>query len=173
MSSDSEKTPNNRRESFTSQTSTASIFSGGQRKRSIEINVKRKLSLKVLNAKDKKLLEKKMAVVLFKNYNQNSHWNCDFFHVFFSKFIPKIGIQVTLGTIHLRCRHVLGGEGSKICQICRWIVLKNCRRQGGRGQKLVKICRRLKWMVPRTLSLKFQMTRIKIKVSRSCVITLN
>ena len=59
MSSDSEKTPNNRRESFTSQISTASIFSGGQRKRSIEINVKRKLSLKVLNAKDKTLLEKK------------------------------------------------------------------------------------------------------------------
>ena len=32
------------------------------------------------------------------------------------------------GTIHLRCRHALGGEGSKICQICRRIVLKNCRR---------------------------------------------
>ena len=32
------------------------------------------------------------------------------------------------GTIHLRRRHVLGGEGSKICQLCRWIVLKNCRR---------------------------------------------
>ena len=32
------------------------------------------------------------------------------------------------GTIHLRRRHVLGGEGSKICQICRRIVLKNCRR---------------------------------------------
>ena len=41
------------------------------------------------------------------------------------------------------------GEGSKICQICRRIVLKNCRRQGGRGQKSVKICRRLKWMVPK------------------------
>jgi hypothetical protein len=33
-----------------------------------------------------------------------------------------------LGTIHLRRRHVLGGERSKICQICRRIVLKNCRR---------------------------------------------
>ena len=33
-----------------------------------------------------------------------------------------------LGTIHLRRRHALGGEGSKICQICRRIVLKNCRR---------------------------------------------
>ena len=41
-----------------------------------------------------------------------------------------------LGTIHLRRRHVLGGEGSKICQICRRIIVKNCRREGGRGQKL-------------------------------------
>ena len=32
------------------------------------------------------------------------------------------------GTIHLRRRHALGGEGSNICQICRRIVLKNCRR---------------------------------------------
>ena len=32
------------------------------------------------------------------------------------------------GTIHLRRWHVLGGEGSKICQICQQIVLKNCRR---------------------------------------------
>ena len=59
MSSDSEKTPNNRRESFSSQISIASIFSVGQRKRSIEINGKRKLSLKVPNAKDKTLLETK------------------------------------------------------------------------------------------------------------------
>ena len=35
---------------------------------------------------------------------------------------------ICLGTIHLRRRHALGGEGSKICQICRRIVLKNCRR---------------------------------------------
>ena len=34
------------------------------------------------------------------------------------------------GTIHLRRRHVLGGEGSKIGQICRRIVVKNCRRRG-------------------------------------------
>ena len=40
-----------------------------------------------------------------------------------------------LGTIHLRRRHILGGEGSKIGQICRRIVVKNCRRRGGRGQK--------------------------------------
>ena len=53
MSSDSENTPNNRKESFSSITS---IFSAGQRKRSIEISVKRKLSLKVPNAKDKTLL---------------------------------------------------------------------------------------------------------------------
>ena len=37
---------------------------------------------------------------------------------------------VALGTIHLRRRHVLGGEGSKIGQICRRIVVKNCRRRG-------------------------------------------
>ena len=40
-----------------------------------------------------------------------------------------------LGTIHLRRRHVLGGEGSKIGQICQRIVVKNCQREGGRGQK--------------------------------------
>ena len=34
----------------------------------------------------------------------------------------------TKGTIHLRRRLALGGEGLKICQICRRIVLKNCRR---------------------------------------------
>ena len=54
----------------------------------------------------------------------------------------------TLGTIHLRRRHVLGGEGSKICQICWRIVVKNCRRKGGRCQKQWKKCWRLKWMVP-------------------------
>ena len=37
-------------------------------------------------------------------------------------------LLVSLGTIHLRRWHALGGEGSKICQICRRIVLKNCRR---------------------------------------------
>ena len=29
-----------------------------------------------------------------------------------------------IGTIHLRRRHFLGGEGSKIYQICRRIVVK-------------------------------------------------
>ena len=28
-------------------------------------------------------------------------------------------------TIHLECRHFLGGEGSKICQICQRIVVKH------------------------------------------------
>ena len=37
---------------------------------------------------------------------------------------------MALGTIHLRRRHSLGGEGSKICQICQRIVVKNYRRQG-------------------------------------------
>ena len=65
------------------------------------------------------------------------------------KFSCNTHLRATyLGTIHLRHRHALGGEGSKICQICRRIVLKKCRRQGGRGQKSVKIYRRLKWMVP-------------------------
>ena len=35
-----------------------------------------------------------------------------------------------IGTIHLRRRHVLGGEGSKIGQICWRIVVKNCRWRG-------------------------------------------
>ena len=35
-----------------------------------------------------------------------------------------------LGTIHLRHWHALGGEGSKICQICRRTVVKNCRWYG-------------------------------------------
>ena len=46
-----------------------------------------------------------------------------------------ITTRIILGTIHLRRRHVLGGEGSRIGQICRQIVLKTCRREGGRGQK--------------------------------------
>ena len=46
--------------------------------------------------------------------------------------------ELEYGTIHLRHRHCLGGEGSKICQICQRIVVKKCRRWGGggRGQKL-------------------------------------
>ena len=41
----------------------------------------------------------------------------------------------SLGTIHLRRRHCLGGKGSKIGQICLKTVVKNCQREGGRGQK--------------------------------------
>ena len=52
------------------------------------------------------------------------------------------------------------GEGSKIGQICRRIVVKNCRREGGRGQKACKICRRLKWMVPK---LKQNCTNLKLR----------
>ena len=44
------------------------------------------------------------------------------------------------GTIHSRLRHFLGGEGSKICQICQWVVVKNCRRE---------FCPRFKWMSPK------------------------
>ena len=55
----SEHTLDNRRGSILSQLSTASIFSGGERRRSSEISQKRKLSLLVPNAKDKTLLKKK------------------------------------------------------------------------------------------------------------------
>ena len=52
-------------------------------------------------------------------------------------YIKAIGKEnkSTYGTIHLRRRQFLGGGGSKICQICRWIVVKICQREGGRGQK--------------------------------------
>ena len=33
------------------------------------------------------------------------------------------------GTIHLICRHSLGGKGSKIGHIYRRIIVKNCRRR--------------------------------------------
>ena len=69
-------------------------------------------------------------------------------------------IQTPLGTIHLRCRHVLGGEGSKIYQICRRIV----KTADGRGQKFVKICRRLKWIVPSLIS---AYRSLAIKVQRA------
>ena len=39
------------------------------------------------------------------------------------------------------------GEGSKICQVCRRIVVKNCRREG-KESKILNICRRHKCMVP-------------------------
>ena len=55
----SEHTLDNRRGSILSQLSTASIFSGGERRRSSKISQKRKLSLLVPNAKDKTLLKKK------------------------------------------------------------------------------------------------------------------
>ena len=38
------------------------------------------------------------------------------------------------GTIHLRCRHFLGADGSKICQ--RWIVVKNCGWERGHTLEL-------------------------------------
>ena len=33
---------------------------------------------------------------------------------------------------------------------------KKCQQQGGRDQKFVKICRRLKWMVPKKMKLKWK-----------------
>ena len=35
----------------------------------------------------------------------------------------------TYGIIHVRIWHFLRGEGSKIGQICQWIIVKNCRRR--------------------------------------------
>ena len=96
------------------------------------------------------------------------------------QFQQKLGITLSqcfpfLGTIHLRHRHVLGGRGQKICQICRRIVLKNCRRQGGRGQKFVKICRRLKWMVPNAFPESNIMCAIEISMGSNlfCLWELN
>ena len=48
----------------------------------------------------------------------------------------------------LRRRHSLGGKGSKIGQICRRIVVKNCRRRGVRIKNREHF-RMLKWMVPK------------------------
>ena len=68
--------------------------------------------------------------------------------------------QVTLGTIHLRRRQVLGGEGyphMPMVQRSQYIRIKNPLHKHfagmpmvrGKGSKIVKICRRLKWMVPK------------------------
>ena len=47
-------------------------------------------------------------------------------------------IETAKGTSYLRRRHFVGGEGSKICQICQWIVVKKLPTERGRGQKLQK-----------------------------------
>ena len=56
---------------------------------------------------------------------------------------------VKKGAVHKRRPKLGGGKGSKICQNCRRIVLKNCRHGGGEGgcQKSGKNCRRRLWMV--------------------------
>ena len=51
------------------------------------------------------------------------------------------------GTIHLRCRHFLRWEGSKIGWICRRIVFSKNLTMKRVGVKNGR-CRRLKWMVP-------------------------
>ena len=56
--------------------------------------------------------------------------------------------DTALGAVHKRRRQLGGGEGSKIGQDCRQIVLKNCRHGGGGCQKSGKNCRRRLWMVP-------------------------
>ena len=58
--------------------------------------------------------------------------------------VLQINLGFTLGTIHLRRRHALGGEGSKI----------------------VKICRRLKWMVPFLSCNKGEKTMVQTKMTQ-------
>ena len=58
-------------------------------------------------------------------YDETSMISRDFF----------LNICITIGTIHLRRQHSLGGERSKICQICRRIVVKKLPKEGGKGQK--------------------------------------
>ena len=41
------------------------------------------------------------------------------------------------GTIHLR--EYVGGEGSKIGQICLWIVVKELPMEGGKGRNSEKL----------------------------------
>ena len=65
--------------------------------------------------------------------SQLTHPNYYGFETFMSLH-SNICIRI-YGTIHLRRRHFLGGEGSKIDQICRRLVVKHCRREGDRGQK--------------------------------------
>ena len=56
--------------------------------------------------------------------------------------------NAVIGTIHLRRRHFLGGEGVKNWPNLPTDSSKKLSRVGGQGSTIVKICRRLKWMVP-------------------------
>ena len=75
-----------------------------------------------------------LVFILFNDFNPN---NVQYFETFSD-----------LGAVHKRRHQLGGGEGSKIGQNCRRIVLKNCRHGGGGCRKSGKKCRRLLWMVP-------------------------
>ena len=66
---------------------------------------------------------------------------------FFSTIHRQIwkNFDITFGTIHLRRRHVSGGKGSKICQICWQIVLKHCHNRGVGVKNLWKFADVLNW----------------------------
>ena len=97
----------------------------------------------------------------------------DFTNSFFSKYGPKSREEISnftgypsnhfkgmrVGTIHLRCQHVLGGEECPLVPMVKRSQYKRIKNPlhkhiaempmvGGQGSKIVKICRRLKWMVP-------------------------
>ena len=77
-----------------------------------------------------------LVFILFNDFNPN---NVQYFETFSD-----------LGAVHKRRHQLGGGEGSKIGQNCRRIVLKNCRHGGGGCQKSRKNCRRRLWMVPKS-----------------------
>ena len=56
-------------------------------------------------------------------------------HTCRAKTVCDSYLHVVLGTIHLRRQQFLGGEGSKIGQICRRIVVKKLPTGGARGRK--------------------------------------
>ena len=92
-----------------------------------------------------------LAPTIVQPYKNDLIFRCIvLWHTCRAKTVCDSYLHVVLGTIHLRRRQA-GGEGawSKIGQIWRWIVAKNCRRE---EVGIVKICRRLKWMVPYVVS---------------------
>ena len=71
----------------------------------------------------KKLIYPQDIYDLNKNKTENPF--CAPMHEKPNNNFEKAQTEQTLETIHLRRRHLLGGEGSKIC---RWIVVKNYQR---------------------------------------------
>ena len=88
-----------------------------------------------------------LAPTIVQPYKNDLIFRCIvLWHTCRAKTVCDSYLHVVLGTIHLRRRQFLVWVGgSKIGQIYRRIVVKNCRRE---GVGVVKKCRRLKWMVP-------------------------